>query len=104
MRRRLFTPRQRRADRRRQLLRDLVLGAIVVAIAQMAAPHLPLVQQIEALPLVATAPTTPASTFKPPMSPTLGGTSATATAGVAPLRAPIPDAAPYPAGRPDRDR
>lgn len=45
---RLYTPRQRRSHRRRQLLRDLILGAIVVAVAQIVAPHLPFVQQLEA--------------------------------------------------------
>jgi hypothetical protein len=73
--RRLYTPRQRRSHRRRQLLRDLILGAAVVAIAQLVAPRLPFVQQLEALPLVATAPA-----LRPSATPTLGGTSPAATA------------------------
>lgn len=51
MQRRLHTPRQRRSYRRRQLLRDLILGAVVVAIAQVVAPRLPFVQQLEAQPV-----------------------------------------------------
>jgi len=53
--RRLFLPRQRRSYRR-QLLRDLILGAVVVAIAQVVAPRLPFVQQLEAQPVEISAP------------------------------------------------
>lgn len=84
MRRRLYTPRQRRAHRRHQLLRDLVLGAIVVAIAQVAAPHLPFVQQLEALPQGASAPAARVAT-----TPTLVGTSPAATAQTPPRFAPV---------------
>lgn len=78
MHRRLYTPRQRRSYRRRQLLRDLILGAVVVTIAQIVAPHLPFVQQLEAQ-LVA-----PLARVKPAATPTLVGTSPAATARTLP--------------------
>ncbi len=84
MHRRLYTPRQRRAYRRQQLLRDLVLGAIVVAIAQVAAPHLPFVEQLEALPLGAPVPAARVAA-----TPTLVGTSPTATAQTPPRFVPV---------------
>lgn len=42
---RLYTPRQRRAYRRSQLRRDLILGVVAVALAQMIVPLLPIVQE-----------------------------------------------------------
>ena len=78
MHRRLYTPRQRRSHRRRQLLRDLVLGAVVVAVAQIVAPRLPFVQQLEAQQVA------PLARVKPPVTPTLVGTSPAATAQTPP--------------------
>ncbi len=84
MHRRPYTPRQRRADRRRQLLRDLILGAVVVAIAQVVAPYLPYVQQLQAVPMG-----TPAPVARGPAGPTLGGTTPVATAQTLPRFATI---------------
>jgi len=44
--RRLYTPRQRRADRRRQLLRDILLGVAFVTLAQILVPLLPAVRDL----------------------------------------------------------
>lgn len=83
MHRRLYTPRQRRSYRRRQLLRDLILGAVVVAIAQIVAPRLPFIEQLEAQPVA------PFARVKPPAAPTLVGTSPSATAQTPPALATI---------------
>jgi hypothetical protein len=48
--RRIFTHRQHRAARRRQLVRDLVVGAVVVVLVQVLAPLLPAIKKIAEQP------------------------------------------------------
>lgn len=51
MHRRLYTPRQRRAERRRQLVRDLLLAVAAVTLAQILVPLLPIVRELTADPV-----------------------------------------------------
>lgn len=58
--RRIFTHQRRRAARRRQIIRDLVLGVLFVAAAQFAFPMIPGFKSITELPAsVALALVTP---------------------------------------------
>jgi hypothetical protein len=58
--RRIFTHRRYRAQRRRQVLRDLIVGAVVVVLVQFLAPMVPAIKNAAELPAsVAVALVTP---------------------------------------------
>jgi hypothetical protein len=58
--RRIFTHRRYRAQRRRQIIRDLIVGAVVVVLVQFMAPMIPAIKKVAELPAsVAVALVTP---------------------------------------------
>lgn len=62
--RRIFTHQRRRAARRRQIIRDIIVGAVVVALVQFVAPMVPAIRHIAEQPdSVALALVTPENPY-----------------------------------------